>query len=991
MAGLDCLSGGGKAGALLREINWSTTPLGPVQGWPLSLQAAVRIVLSSQFPMMLHWGPELTTIYNDAYAPGLGRKHPGQLGRPAREWWSEMWDQLTPIFDKVLSGGTFHVENARYTPDRDGVPREAYFTHGYSPLWDDEGQITGIFLVVTETTRQVVAERDLTQVSAELAQQINAARASEARLGALVRASSEVLYSMSADWTEMRQLSGGGFLADTGTANSHWIDDYIPETEQPRVRAAVAEAIRQRGVFSLEHQVRLADGGVGWTHSRAVPLFDPDSEITEWIGTASDITPRKRAEEELRDSEARLRALMDQSSAGIAQTTLQGRFIFVNDQYCALVGRSRDELLSLGMQALTHPEDLPPNQTQFESLARGGRSFEVVKRYLRPDGSTVWVRNSVAAVHDAEGRVGSVFAVSLDINEQKLAEMRQAFLLRLADRLRAEDTPGGIIIGVAELLGRYLRASRVGYGLVQPDGETIVLEPGYRNGVSSLDGSYSLASFDAESIAAQQRGQTVVADDTRNLPTSERWVALEIGAFVSVPLIRDGHFRASFYINHRCPHAWSADEVALIEEVASRTWDAVERARAEAALRDANDTLEQRIATTLAERELVEEALRQSQKMEAIGQLTGGVAHDFNNLLTVIRSSIDLLKRPGIPEDRRTRYVTAISDTVERAAKLTGQLLAFARRQALKPETFAACDAVRMLGGMLGTLTGSRIEVVAELPEVPCFVNADPSQFDTALVNMAVNARDAINGEGRLTIRVAGAKEIPARRPHAALPGNFVAVSITDTGSGIAADQLERIFEPFYTTKEQGKGTGLGLSQVYGFAKQSGGEVIVESRTGVGSTFTIFLPRVAAPEERPAEVTEPEPLVDGHGTCVLVVEDNIDVGDFATQALAELGYEPVLAVNAEEALAELAKNADQFDVVFSDVVMPGMSGIELGQRIRQNHRDLPVVLTSGYSHVLAQNGTYGFELLHKPYSIEQLSRVLRRVATWQRRRRITGA
>ncbi len=171
--------------------------------------------------------------------------------------------------------------------------------------------------------------------------------------------------------------------------------------------------------------------------------------------------------------------------------------------------------------------------------------------------------------------------------------------------------------------------------------------------------------------------------------------------------------------------------------------------------------------------------------METIGQLTGGVVHDFNNLLTVILSSVDLLKRPNLCEERRARYIAAISDTVARAARPTGQLLAFARRQALKPETFAACDAVRILGGMLGTLTGSRIAVVTELPEVPCFVNADPSQFDTALVNMAVNTRDAMNGEGRLTIRVAGTEEIPPARLHAAVLDDFVPVSITDTGSDI--------------------------------------------------------------------------------------------------------------------------------------------------------------------------------------------------------------
>jgi PAS domain S-box-containing protein len=399
-----------------------------------------------------------------------------------------------------------------------------------------------------------------------------------------------------------------------------------------------------------------------------------------------------------------------------------------------------------------------------------------------------------------------------------------------------------------------------------------------------------------------------------------------------------------------------------------------------------NVTIEKEQAAAL---KAAEEALRQSQKLEAIGQLTGGVAHDFNNLLTVIKSSTDLLKRPDLPDVKRSRYVSAISETVDRAAKLTAQLLAFARRQALKPEVFAACDSVRSLSRMMETLTGSQIQIVTELPVHRCFVKADAVQFDTALVNMALNARDAMGGQGRLTIRVENSESIPGDAVRAAVYGAFVAVSITDTGSGISPEHLNQIFEPFFTTKEVGQGTGLGLSQVFGFSKQSGGEVIVQSEFGKGSTFTLYLPRVDEPVSQLEEAKD-EPLVDGHGTCVLVVEDNVDVGTFAVQSLTDLGYIPVLANNAEEALAELDKDSDRFDVVFSDVVMPGMNGIDLAHHIRDRYHDLPVLLASGYSHVLAKNGTYGFELLHKPYSVEQLSRLLRKVATWQRRRRILG-
>jgi len=372
-----------------------------------------------------------------------------------------------------------------------------------------------------------------------------------------------------------------------------------------------------------------------------------------------------------------------------------------------------------------------------------------------------------------------------------------------------------------------------------------------------------------------------------------------------------------------------------------------------------------------------EEALKHGQRLEALGQLTGGVAHDFNNLLTVIRASVDLLRRPELSEARRLRYIEAISDTVSRAAKLTGQLLAFARRQTLKPELFDVGKSVQTLGEMIATLIGPRIEIVTQMPDEPCFTNADAGQFETAIINIAVNARDAMDGAGRLTIAVRRAEQLPTPGTH---PHGYVAVSVADTGAGIPPDRVGRIFEPFFTTKEVGHGTGLGLSQVFGFAKQSGGEVAVTSEVGKGSTFTLYLPRASGESGPQALLADDAPPVDGSGMAVLIVEDNSEVGRFAADALTQLGYTATLVGNAVQALEELSVDPDRFDVVFTDVVMPGLSGIELAQQIRRLRPNLPIVLTSGYSQVLAQQGSYGFELLQKPYSIEQLSRMLHRVS-----------
>jgi PAS domain S-box-containing protein len=384
-------------------------------------------------------------------------------------------------------------------------------------------------------------------------------------------------------------------------------------------------------------------------------------------------------------------------------------------------------------------------------------------------------------------------------------------------------------------------------------------------------------------------------------------------------------------------------------------------------------------AVDITERRQSEEALRQSQKMEAIGQLTGGVAHDFNNLLTIVRSATDFLRRRDLPDERRRRYVDAISDTVERASKLTGQLLAFARRQPLKPQTFNVSDQVESLAQLIRPLVGSRIRVETEIADSQCFALADVAQFETALINFAVNGRDAMQDAGRLIISVRKVDSIPALRGFSARDGAFVAISVQDTGTGIAPDHLDAIFEPFFTTKEVGKGTGLGLSQAFGFAKQSGGDIAVVSEFGEGATFTIYLPQAAppAPAERTDAVSS-EPANTGRGHSVLVVDDNEEVGLFSAELLEDLGYVVKLVSNATEALAILAENEFAVDLVFSDVIMPGMNGVEFATLLRERYPGLPVVLTSGYSNVLAENAHLGFELIQKPYSVELLSRILRK-------------
>jgi len=379
----------------------------------------------------------------------------------------------------------------------------------------------------------------------------------------------------------------------------------------------------------------------------------------------------------------------------------------------------------------------------------------------------------------------------------------------------------------------------------------------------------------------------------------------------------------------------------------------------------------------LAHAELVRarEQLRQSQKLEAIGQLTGGVAHDFNNLLQVITGSVDMLRYGSPRDERQNRHIEAIGAAADRATSLVSHLLSFSRRQTLSPEVFDLCAGVEGLADIIRTLLGGRVALQLDLPHEPLHVLLDKTQLDTALINLAVNARDAIAEHGTVRICVRRVEAMPSVRFAPPLKGMFAAVSVSDDGCGIDASVMTHVFDPFFTTKGVGEGTGLGLSQVFGFVKQSEGEVDVESKVGEGSTFVLYLPLT---HQAPAAVgiSETQSLHDAKGLNVLVVEDNVDVAAFAVSALRELGCGVFLARNGSDALAELEQNHQRYHSVFSDVVMPGISGLELAKTLRERYPDLHVVLTSGYSELLARETDHGFALLRKPYTLGDLARAI---------------
>lgn len=416
-----------------------------------------------------------------------------------------------------------------------------------------------------------------------------------------------------------------------------------------------------------------------------------------------------------------------------------------------------------------------------------------------------------------------------------------------------------------------------------------------------------------------------------------------------------------------------------------------EAARLNAELRLLNETLEQRVQEEIGERMSAEEALRQAQKMEAIGQLTGGVAHDFNNLLTVIIGGLDNMARQiegestARDDTRLRRSLSMATQSAERAAKLTARLLAFSRRQALNPKPLQADRLVREIGDLLERTLGEQVRL--ELVGSPGLwaALADPNELEQALLNLAVNARDAMPGGGKLTIETANVfldEAYLATVPEPVPTGQYVLIAVSDTGHGMDQDTLARVFEPFFTTKETGKGTGLGLSQVYGFVRQSGGHVRVYSELGHGTSAKLYLPRFHGEADEPAISARRRDisLLRGDET-VLLVEDDEGVRSYSGGVLRELGYQVIEAPDSSTALAALDENP-QIDLLFTDVVLPGgVHGGKLAEAVRKLRPSVRVLFTSGYTrNAIVHNGRLdpGVQLITKPFTYEELADQVRR-------------
>jgi len=926
------LDGGGRAAGLIRARRWRDHPMGPPEAWPDAFVSAISLVLNSPESMILCWGEQLHFFFNDTYAPLLGPRVDWAMGAPFEEVWADALDQARPIIDDAMAGRPQRFRDVPWRLATDRGEADTWWSFSYSRVLDRHGAPAGLFIFTNETTVAVKNEAERIAATASLAaerEQLAQMFEQAPTFMALLRGPGHVI-----------ERANRGYLDLTGNRDvvGRRIADALPESvEQGFV--AILDRVYATGEPYVARDtayvpvVNGADGPLRWCDFVFQPLRDPAGNVTGIFIEGADVTERRAAASALAETEERYATLLGAIDVGFCVVAMRFHADGRAEDYRIIEANAAFERLTgmvdqVGRWASEFAPDLERHwHDTYGDVVRTGRPIRFqneAKAFGR------WY--DVTALPIGAPDQAQVAILFNDVTaakqlEEQLRREKEGLEGAVEDRTRERD--------------RLWTMSRDPFLIAATDGTWLAASPAWTD----------ILGWPEEKLVGRRATWMEHPDDRANSGAHLRALASEGGTRRFENRFRTvaGDWR------------WFAWTVVAGDALLFCT------------ARDV--TVEKEQADHLA---LAEEQLRQAQKVEAMGQLTGGVAHDFNNLLTVIRGSAELLRRPGLSEDRRRRYTDAIADTADRAARLTSQLLAFARRSPLAPETFDVGASIAALHEVVMTLAGSGVLLEVVAPAVPLFIDADRSQFDTAIVNMAINARDAMAGSGRLVITVAGADAIPARPGSSRAAGDFVAVTLTDSGSGIATERLDQIFEPFFSTKQLGHGTGLGLSQVFGFAKQSGGEVTVDSVEGEGATFTLYLPRVPAPLPSPPGVAvREEDSVDRHAR-VLIVEDNAEVGRFAAEAFAELGYRRVLAADGAEALRRLARDPVPFDLVFSDVMMPGMSGIELGHAVRAAHPGLPVLLASGYSDVIAAEGAHGFELLRKPYTLTDLAAAVAR-------------
>ncbi|MCB8820478.1 PAS domain-containing protein [Microvirga rosea] len=987
--------------ALMRAKDWTQTSLGPPERWPEALKVAVRILLTSRFEMWLGWGPEVAFLYNDAYRPTLGLKHPESLAKPTRELWAEIWDDVEPRIRTVYEQGEATFDRALLLIlQRNGYPEETYHTFSYSPVFGEDGRVGGVFCAVTEDTDRIISERRLGSLQV-LASGLSGADTRAAVLSAAQAAAAanpqdlpfSLVYLFRDDGTA-RLAFTTGFPPGHPAAPEH-VDPRHPGAwplNQPETlvdlsgfqdlptgawsrapaNAVVVPLIGQGGeapigamVVGLNPHRPFDEDYIGFLklfagqissslasadayeaeHRRATALAEALDMRQQAARALEEVNTRLASEVKLRTAERdRLRALFQRAPGFMC--VLRGPdhvFEFMNEAYQQLVGH-RD------LTGLPVRDALPEIEGQgfFEILDEVyrtgepfiGRSMPVdIQRVPHGPLEKRFLNLVYQPIVEADGSISGIFAEGHDVTHQRRAEKALRQLNETLEQQVRERTHERDLVW---------RMSQDLFLLCGFDGFYRSVNPAWQEALGYNPAELVGMSFDAlahpEDLAATraQFGQLISGQSIRDFDMRMR--------------AKDGSYR------------WYS-------------WFCVpEGDQFYAAGRD------------ITERKQFEEHLRSAQKMEALGQLTGGVAHDFNNLLQVISGNLQLLAKEVAGNPRAEKRLDNALAGVSRGSKLASQLLAFGRRQPLEPKVVNIGRFIKGMDDMLRRALGEEIEIEAVVSGGLWNTLVDPVQVENVILNLAINARDAMDGHGRLTIEAGNALlDDRYSLQHEVEPGQYVMLAVTDTGCGIPSSVLERVFDPFFSTKPEGKGTGLGLSMVYGFVKQSGGHIKIYSEVGLGTTVKIYLPRVYEQEDVLTDIRMAP--VRGGTETILVVEDDDEVRETAVALLTDLGYRVLKSRDAASALSVI-ESGMEIDLLFTDVVMPGpLRSPELARKARVRLPNIAVLFTSGYTENAIVHGgrlDTGVELLPKPYTREDLARKIRHVlANQQQRNRAT--
>ncbi|TCM54982.1 PAS domain S-box-containing protein [Rhizobium sp. PP-F2F-G48] len=706
------------------------------------------------------------------------------------------------------------------------------------------------------------------------------------------------------------------------------------------------------------------------------PIYNDEGAVDGVLCTVLENTDRVRAVRALAESQAELSRISDALPILVGFLDVDHIYRFANKGYLdwfghpasAVVGRHIGEIIG---------EDYYRKRLPFLDRAFAGEPVVTDTVIRRPGGDDRTAEVRYLPRMTDGGTVDGIYILLIDIEDRKRAERE---LVASNDRFRAAVRAVHGVLWTNSADGRMI-GPQPGWAELTGQAYEAYQDYGWADAVHPDDRQ---ATVEAWNGAVAHRHTFIWEHRVRRHDGAWRMFAIR-----GVPIFDEQGDITEWVGVHTDISDQRQAEDELRRHAVHLERQVRHRQRAEEQLRLLNETLEARVGEEIAIRRQAERALQQAQKMETIGKLTGGVAHDFNNLLQVVSGNLQLLSKDVAGNERAERRVANALAGVSRGAKLASQLLAFGRRQALEPKVINVGRFMSGMDDLLRRSIGEAIELETIVAGGLWNTFVDPVQVENAVLNLAINARDAMEGNGKLTIEVGNAYlDDDYARNHAEVEaGQYVVLSVSDTGSGIAPEVLEQVFEPFFSTKAEGKGSGLGLSMVYGFVKQSGGHVKIYSEVGHGTTVKLYLPRATAGEDR--EVTIQSGPVVGGTEMILVVEDDDEVRNTVVEMLSDLGYGVLKATNAQNALS-VVESGIAIDLLFTDVVMPGpLKSVEMARKAKERLPDIAVLFTSGYTENSIVHGgrlDAGVELLSKPYTREALARKIRHVIANQKQR-----